>query len=435
MSQKKLRLSKSLLEVQNALVKMPAQSEVSLWYLVGSERTVFTAIFLRADPAQRKILFQLKTPTPDLSTQSLCYFKLFETEGVSKCKIVQILENVLVLDYPSEMIMSEKRKDNRAQFNREQAKTVTLQFGTEQKEFEVLNASIKGLALNVTPAHRDLFRDHTEVKVIKLNEHILESSSAGVVLHESGTSCGLNLKTEIPKAVFDQFIFVERPIEVNLDKLSVDQEYRSAIRSNMKLVAKRLEKKPKLALAMKSLTIPRDGSNYLKNHIELLCECTCTIGRMLGWVTEGAIEKLIYVSYLHDIRYFEHQNLARISSLEQFNQLKDSLSAAEQKIYLEGPAYSAMLASEDEFTSPDVEKILIQQKERSDGSGFPAGVRSDQLAPLSCLFILCHEFVDYVIDDPKWSFKEFVLTNRPIFKGPYFLKIFQVFSELDAEKK
>jgi len=78
-----------------------------------------------------------------------------------------------------------------------------------------------------------------------------------------------------------------------------------------------------------------------------------------------------------------------------------------------------------------METQSCREKERPDGSGFPNALRSHQLAPLTCLFILCHEFVDYILVEPKWSFREFVVRARPTFKGPYFAKILQAMMQID----
>ena len=154
------------------------------------------------------------------------------------------------------------------------------------------------------------------------------------------------------------------------------------------------------------------------------------MGKTLGWVSEGTVEKLIYVAHVHDIRYFEKPFLARFRTRAEFNLKKHPMSDEESKMFLEKPSYAAGIAMEDESNSADVKKLLLQQKERSDGSGFPGGLRSPQFAPLSCLFILSHEFVDYVLTDPYWNTKEFVSQSRESFKGPYFLKILQIFSEM-----
>ena len=135
---------------------------------------------------------------------------------------------------------------------------------------------------------------------------------------------------------------------------------------------------------------------------------------------------------MHDIHYFERPYLARVADLRELDFHKAKYSEEDRKVYLAGPAYAAELAKDDQAAFADTQKILLQQKERPNGKGFPNGIKSAQLAPLSCLFIVCHEFVDYLIEDSNWSYEDFTKRYKRAFTGPYFHKIFQVFDELQA---
>ena len=428
---KKLRLTKNLFEVQTAFKDANISADIMLWFNANKDRALFMAKLVKVDLEQSRIILQLKDNVPYLDKQKQVYLKLFEDEGVSSCKVIQIVDLLLVLGFPDEIVMSERRRRWRAHFNKTDGKHATVSYSGQEHVFDVMNVSQSGLAIRLNEYVQFPLDSSQDLKVTKLNGVPLDDTMAGVVLHPSGLSCGLDLKKEIPDEVFDKFIHVDRPLAVDPVKLYEDQEYRAVVRSNMKQVLIKLEKKASLSTTLKLLKTDQDGSNYLKNHIELLCETICSVGKTLGWMTEGTLEKLIYVVYMHDVRFSKQPHLARIADLEEFNEKKKSLSTIEQMMYLEGPAYSAMLAAEDIGNSPDVEKILIQQKEKPDGSGFPAGIRSHQLAPLSCLFILCHEFVDYILVEPQWSFREFVVRSRPSFKRPYFAKILQAMMTID----
>ena len=428
---KKLRLTKSLFEVQNAFKSANVSNDMMLWFNANKDRALFMATLVKVDIEKSKIVLQLKEKVPFLEKQKQCYLKLFDDEGVSSCNVSQIVDMLLVLDFPNEIVMSERRRRWRAQFNKNDGKNATIHFSGQDLIFEVLNASNSGLAIRLDDRIKLSPHSEQELKVLKLNGVDLVDTSASVVMHPSGLSCGLNLSKEIPEKVFDQFIYVDRPLAIDPQKLYADLEYREVVLSNMKQVLAKIEKKPKLAGGIKALKINRDGSNYLKDHVELLCETICSVGKVLGWMTEGTIEKLIYVAYLHDVRFLEQPHLARIADYDEFKEKKSMLSIVEQKMYLEAPAYSVMIASEDAQNSPDVEKILSQQKERPEGNGYPAGLKYPQLSPLSCLFIICHEFVDYILTEPNWSFREFVVRSRPVYKGPYFAKILQAVMSLE----
>jgi HD-GYP domain-containing protein (c-di-GMP phosphodiesterase class II) len=192
---------------------------------------------------------------------------------------------------------------------------------------------------------------------------------------------------------------------------------------------KQMRKRKSGAALLQRFELGSRNSPYLKKHVELLCEVMCGLGTRLGWVSSATLDKLIYMSYLHDARYFGWPALARIRDLREFEKVMGTLSPEEQRAYLEGPAYAAELARQDSESHPDASKVLLQQKELPDGNGFPGRLMGSQLLPLSCLFIVSHAFVDYVYDHPDWSLQDFVKTHRKIYKGTYFQKIFQTMLE------
>ncbi len=313
----------------------------------------------------------------------------------------------------------------------EDSKRVTLKIESDRIELEVLNASRDGLRLKADAAQIALMKRAGSFELIALGSHPLVLPARLIWTREGSVS--LHLEEAVPEPLFQEFIRIPRATHVDPEKFYNDQDYFQTVRSNMSSIIAKLEKRPKFASAMRTLKFEREG-NYLKTHIDLLCYVSCSIGKTLGWVTESTIDKLIYVSYLHDLRYFDIPKLARISSKEEFEAIKTTLSAEEQKAYLEGPAYSAMISKDDEMNSIDVERMLLQQKERPDGSGFPAGITFKQLFPLSCLFIVSHEFVDFVYAHKEWSFRQFVSEMKPKYKGPYFIKILQAIEELENSR-
>ena len=44
--------------------------------------------------------------------------------------------------------------------------------------------------------------------------------------------------------------------------------------------------------------------------------------------------------------------------------------------------------------------------------------------------MVSHEFVDYVYSTPNWNFRDFTVKARTVFKGPYFIKILEIFDQL-----
>ncbi len=241
---------------------------------------------------------------------------------------------------------------------------------------------------------------------------------------------GFKLTQAIPQEIYDTFSFVDSKPKFVDQRFFKDQLFRDVVNANMQKVVRSFQEKPKLKNIFEALEVKREENRYLKNHIELLCEVTCQVGKDIGWISEKNLEKMVYISYLHDVRYFAKPSLAKIRDKKEFELRKAILSEEERKLFMEGPEYSAALAKDDDSSFPDAHKILLQHRERPNGRGFPHGEKASALAPLSCLFMVCHEFVDYLIADEEWSYEEFVSRNRHSYVGPYFNKIFQVFEDL-----
>jgi hypothetical protein len=428
MPENKLRLTRRNLEIKQALRAIPPLSEVSAWIHPDERRLTFLCDFLGYNEEMEQITVELREPPlPELASSEFLYFRFPKDVSVGKFHVLSIQEKKVVLRTCEEMLVPERRRHRRILFRTEDQKSLTVRMGEAELELGVLNASRSGFRVRTTPAESTRLKASGTFALTMLGGEKLETQCRFVWSDESST--GISLDHELAKDAFEEFSFTPRSKGVDAEKFFSDQEFYDTVKTNMADILQKLESKPKLGTAMQTLRLDREG-NYLKNHTELLCYISCSIGRMLGWVTQRTIDKLIYAAYLHDIRYFEKPELARIMNLEEFNRVKPGLSEEDQRIYLQGPEYSALMARDEETNSIEVERILIQQKERPDGSGFPNGVDFKQLYPLSCLFMVSHEFVDYVYGSENWTFKEFSARAREQFKGPYFIKIIEAFDQL-----
>jgi len=83
------------------------------------------------------------------------------------------------------------------------------------------------------------------------------------------------------------------------------------------------------------------------------------------------------------------------------------------------------------FCPAVVDTIIFQHHERPDGRGFPMGKVASELHPLSCLFIMSEDFVNYFIDHRSTAdIGNFIATRADIYSGPEMGKIFEAFSRL-----
>jgi hypothetical protein len=428
MSEGKLRLTRRTIEIKQALRAIPPLSEVSAWIHPDDRRLTFPCDFVSYNEEREQILMELRTPPlPELSGTDTLYFRFPKDTSVGKFQILSIQDRKILLQTCEEMLVLERRRSRRILFRIDDQKSVTLRIGESEVELPVVNASRSGFRIRTSIAEGTRLKASGSFKLALLGEERLEVPCRFVWSDESST--GFALEQELSKDVFENFSFTPRAKGVDAEKFFSDQEFYDTVKTNMADIQRRLEARPKIASAMQTLKVDREG-NYLKAHTELLCYVSCSIGRMLGWVTQRTIDKLIYAAYLHDIRYFEKPDLARIPNLQEFNKVRSGMSEEDQTMYLQGPEYAALMARDEEAHSTEVERILIQQKERPDGSGFPNGVDFKQLYPLSCLFMVSHEFVDYVYESDHWTFREFCSIAHERFKGPYFIKIIEAFDQL-----
>lgn len=154
------------------------------------------------------------------------------------------------------------------------------------------------------------------------------------------------------------------------------------------------EAKDKKTLS-KLLHILEKSGSYNADHANLLAYLTAAMCDELGWGTRRSKEKLGFASLFHDITLPDSRlailNYRSLQGLNHFN--NDS-----QKRYHDHPLKCAELVKEITAKYPQVDTIIMQHHERPDGSGFPYGKDYNQITPLSCLFIVAHDFVSRVYE-------------------------------------
>ncbi|MBL7666264.1 MAG: response regulator [Bacteriovoracaceae bacterium] len=218
------------------------------------------------------------------------------------------------------------------------------------------------------------------------------------------------------KAVQEDRLKVSSPFEYEKEFLDQIQEERDH-------ALRKIAMNPRLRALLKRLKVNKD--DYYNGHIELLCSVACAIAKNLEWATQETMAKMIYAAYLHDILFVDHPHLARIPDLAEFNKMKHELTDYEQKIFLENPNYITQVAREDNKAPPDMEYILLQHRELPDGSGFPRGLKHNQMNALACLFMVAHDLVDELYINPNLDLFSYAKKARKKFFGKHFEKIFK----------
>ncbi|MEK6623815.1 MAG: HD domain-containing phosphohydrolase [Bdellovibrionota bacterium] len=137
----------------------------------------------------------------------------------------------------------------------------------------------------------------------------------------------------------------------------------------------------------------QSSGSYIFDHSMKMSYICTAIARHTEWGSDSTVFKLSLSCTMHDMT-LENDDLARIElltdpRLEKFD--RPSVDA-----FKNHPQDAAKLIKEAKEFPADVDFIVAQHHERPDGSGFPRGLSKLRIAPLSCVFILAHEFVNRI---------------------------------------
>jgi hypothetical protein len=179
-------------------------------------------------------------------------------------------------------------------------------------------------------------------------------------------------------------------------RLGFRKDVQAMARTHMRMTVKSMGKSPTLAGIIDKLESFQGG--YIAAHSTLTGYMACAIAAHLEWASETTFMKLSLAAFLHDI-VMENHDLAKCKTLEQST--TGSFTAAEKNIFKTHPLKAGDLAKRFQEVPPDVDIIILQHHELPEGGGFPRGIQSRYLAPLSCVFILAHELAVQAIEKGK----------------------------------
>jgi len=135
-----------------------------------------------------------------------------------------------------------------------------------------------------------------------------------------------------------------------------------------------------------------ENEDYLVYHSVLALHLSYMIAIKINYFDDWVLEKLGYASLLHDI-VLPDSNLSMV--LDRKSSTFKKLTNHERKIVLSHPTRGANLVESLNFLPNDISILIREHHERPDGTGFPRGLNSDEIKPLSCLFIIALQAADY----------------------------------------
>lgn len=201
------------------------------------------------------------------------------------------------------------------------------------------------------------------------------------------------------------------------NQLGFNEEVQEFTRQSVLTTINKIKQAPKLSSVLIRLEL--DEEKYIASHSILLAFVSCAIASKLEWNSDTTSFKLTLAALLHDITLKNHK-LASIQSLTELREKQALFSDEEMKAFYNHPADAAACAQKFDEIPSDVDLILSQHHERPDGSGFPKGLTSTRICPLSVVFIIAHDLVDFVLGKDKSQnrmsesdLKEFVANYPP----------------------
>ncbi len=199
-----------------------------------------------------------------------------------------------------------------------------------------------------------------------------------------------------------------------------------------------VKNKPHLSVLLQRLS--RDRDKYISSHSALLAHIACSIATQMDWTTDGTYQKLTLAAFLHDIN-LKNETLAALGTMKEVEARASEFSAHDLKDYKEHPMTGAELARKFEEVPPDVDVIIAQHHERPDGSGFPRGLTHTRIAPIASVFIVAHDFTDFILSLPEdanplsdENLERFVGLHRSAFRSVSFRKVLAAIKSLQNKK-
>lgn len=143
--------------------------------------------------------------------------------------------------------------------------------------------------------------------------------------------------------------------------------------------------------------------------------------KKLHWSSNATMYKLTLSSFLKDIS-LDSIPLIEICDYKEFLEKESHFSGQDIKRYKEHPQKVVDVLATFKDIPPDIDRILFEQHEMPDGSGFPRKLNANQLGPLTCVFILTGIWARHILKDKKeFDLKLFVkhLEDQGYSKGNF----------------
>jgi HD-GYP domain-containing protein (c-di-GMP phosphodiesterase class II) len=230
-------------------------------------------------------------------------------------------------------------------------------------------------------------------------------------------------KEHSDQTLINTAIEIQEVVQELTSRLGFPPEIREIAQQNVRLTLNAIGSSPNLSVALEASQFK--NKNYISSHSIMLAYLTCSIAAQMKWPSDTTFQKLTFASLFHDLSLTDAAH-AKVQTKQQLQGWAGTgLGDAYEAIKSHTQRGAEMVQKLKEIPS-DVDTILLQHHERPDGSGWPAGLRSQQIAPLSAVFIVAHDMVDALITQKNaFTLDEFLKQNEAIYQLGTFRKIWK----------
>lgn len=205
-------------------------------------------------------------------------------------------------------------------------------------------------------------------------------------------------------------------------------EVMNAAKHAVTLAVKAVSLEPSiLKLVKQKLESP--SSKYAA-HVGTLALVTCGFCQQLGWVSESTQMKLGLASLMHDMSIDEKKYNEIFAWNEAASDPQDK--STETVRYRNHPIDAAALIQSMKNVPADVDQIILQHHEKTDGTGFPRGLGHGRISPMASVFIIVEDLITFLEDAPDFgeNIKLFVKLRENRYNSGNFKKVFDVLKEI-----
>ncbi|MBC7396409.1 MAG: HD domain-containing protein [Bdellovibrionales bacterium] len=305
------------------------------------------------------------------------------------------------------------------------------------------------LLLDVSPLYSDIYVKLSESKYIKvLNQgDIFDEEDLKKYADQKKLDYMYLLKESSHEFVQKYVLFIKqlikasKPIPINelafmhtsvqesvqelTNKLGFTAEVQELARTQIELTVKSMGKSPSLKNMLRLLEGQK--GKYLADHSFLTGYIACAIASQMEWSSKSTFTKLTLAAFMHDIVLTE--TLAACETIAEAQAL--SPTETELREFSRHPYRVAEMVRSMIEVPPDVDAIIFQHHEAPNGGGFPRGITSNHISPLSAVFIVSHDLAKaYLKEQESFSIDGFLKSVQSKYSQNGFRKILSAAANL-----